>query len=335
MPRAEAGGGKTGTYGASLSTLHAIDVNRAYGYLGSLDAGYLRVGKTDSAFTLLQSGVIEAFGDGGQWTLQGGVASLLPRNAAPLATVVYADQPAVYSTFKLVYVFPAFHGISVMAGFEPRSNGIKEGFSPNAPGQPREPMRSWRPGDAAYKRKNTVDAALSYAGNAGAVSYKVSAGALYGHAVDRLAPGDGLEAETGFNSLVVYQVGGQASYAGVTFGANLKGGQVEDNYGLQPAGARNALAYILGATYQLGPAILGASYFNSQSSGAYLPNTDVTVARTLSEYGAAAGANYIINQHLNLFLQYLYGHRHQPGNAELIAGNAQVQVIAAGGTFSW
>jgi hypothetical protein len=60
------------------------------------------------------------------------------------------------------------------------------------------------------------------------------------------------------------------------------------------------------------------------------------VARTLSEYGAVVGANYVIGKDLSLFTQYMYGHRHQFGNSALNAhGNAQAQVIAAGGTFKW
>jgi hypothetical protein len=64
-----------------------------------------------------------------------------------------------------------------------------------------------------------------------------------------------------------------------------------------------------------------------------------TEARTLSEYGIATGANYVISPNLSLFTQYMYGHRHQPGNATTTlitpAGNTQGQSIALGATLKW
>ncbi len=47
------------------------------------------------------------------------------------------------------------------------------------------------------------------------------------------------------------------------------------------------------------------------------------MARTLTEYGVAAGGNYVIGKDLSLFLQYEYGHRHQPGYNFNAARNAR------------
>jgi hypothetical protein len=136
----------------------------------------------------------------------------------------------------------------------------------------------------------------------------------------------------GYDSLNVYQLGGQVTFAGLTLGANIKCGQVEDGYAFKPKGGRDALAYIV-----------GASYFNSQSNGAYVPGGKA-IARTLSEYGLAVGANYVISPNLSLFTQYEYGHRHQPGNAFGVTrvgatgnykGDAQGQAIAVGATVKW
>ena len=332
-PYSSQGGGKTGKTGASASSVRAIALNRAYGYIGTASLGTLRLGQTDSAFTLLQTGVIEAFGDGGQWTLQGGAAAALPRGAAPVSTIIYADQPALYATPKLVYLSPDFNGVSFVAGFEPNANGIKQGYAPGAAGTPVSPAAypPAQPGNAGYRRKNTVDAAVRYRQTTDALFYKLSIGVLHGTPAQNPAAGLHLS----YNPLNVYQAGAQVSYAGLTLGANIKAGQVEDGYALQPKGARDALSYILGATYQIGPVILGGSYFNAQTAGAYFPGNTGHVARTLSEYGAAVGGNYIFNDHLSLFTQYMYGHRHQPGNPELTNGNAQVQLIMTGAAYSW
>ena len=59
----------------------------------------------------------------------------------------------------------------------------------------------------------------------------------------------------------------------------------------------------------------------------------------MSEYGLAVGANYVVSPNLSVFTQYMYGHRHQPGNPTTTIitprGNTQVQGISIGGTFKW
>ena len=69
-----------------------------------------------------------------------------------------------------------------------------------------------------------------------------------------------------------------------------------------------------------------------------------TIARTLSEYGVVVGGNYVISPNLSLFTQYMYGQRHQPGNAFGVTrvgatgnykGDTHGQVIAMGATLKW
>jgi hypothetical protein len=297
----------TSTTNTSQSGLY---VKRAYGYLGTPDYGFVRFGQTDSAFTLLQSGVVEAFGDGGQWTLEGGQAVMFPSSTTPAGSnqFIYADQTPVYATDKVVYVTPAFAGISGIVGYGSR-------------------------------RKNTVDVGVQYAETIDGYKIKTSAAYLTGAPVSYTGvPVTGTALTHGYDNLSVYQFGAQVTFAGLTLGANLKGGQVEDGYTFKPKGGRDALAYILGASYVIGPYVVGASYMNSQSSGAYFPGSK-GIAHTLSEYGVAVGGNYVVSPNLSLFTQYMYGHRHQPGNptTSLITpgGNTQGQSIALGATLKW
>jgi predicted porin len=164
---------------------------------------------------------------------------------------------------------------------------------------------------------------------------KVSGGIIHGApiAYDGAAVAAPSALHFGYDDLTVYQAGAQTTFAGLTLGANVKAGSTLDGYAFKPKGARNAVTYIVGATYVIGPVVVGASYFNAQTAGAFTPGAKM--AKTLSEYGAAAGANYIIGKDLSLFLQYEYGHRHQPGNTALLNGNAQVQSIATGATLKW
>lgn len=334
----------TSTGSDSLSSLY---VKRAYGYIGTPDYGYVRFGQGDSAFTLLQAGVVEAFGDGGQWTLEGGQALMFPSNSVPAGgnQFIYADQTPLYATDKIVYVSPAIYGLNVVAGYEPNSNGIKEGYNNDIAASSTSANLSSSPvaADIGKRRKNTVDAGLQYLDTINGYKIKASADILHGAPVAFTGAASALAATApyGYDELNVYQFGGQVTFAGLTLGANLKGGQVEDGYTFKPKGGRDGLAYIFGASYVIGPYVLGASYFNSQTNGAYVPGGK-KVARTLSEYGIAVGANYVISPNLSLFTQYEYGHRHQPGNTFGVSqvpantrGNTQGQSIAFGATLKW
>ncbi len=324
-------GGQSGLY-----------VKRAYGYLGAPAYGFVRFGQTDSATTLLQSGVVEAFGDGGQWTLEGGQAIMFPSNAVPAGSnqFIYADQAAVYSTDKVVYITPVFAGFSGVAGYEPNSDGLKEGYNSCASATSTCAALSSSPvaGDIGSRRKNTFDVGGQYLATVD--GFKIKAGVTYlnGSPVSYDGPKVTSGAlVNGYDNLSVWQAGGQVTFAGLTLGANIKGGQLLDGYAFKPKGSRDALAYTLGASYVIGPYVLGASYFNSQSAGTDFPTAKE--ARTLSEYGIATGANYVISPNLSLFTQYMYGHRHQPGNATTTlvnpAGNTQGQSIALGATLKW
>jgi hypothetical protein len=329
-------------------------IKRAYGYIGTPEAGYVRLGQTDGAFTLLQQGVVEAYGDGAQFSSTDGVVnSALPQSAVP-SQFIYADSGQLYSTNKIVYISPAFSGLSASASYEPNSDGIQEGYANNnnASSTSAALSSSSSSGDIGKRRKNTVDAAVQYVLKYNGASIKTSAGYLYGAPVNYIGTTALSAAPYKYDNLSVYQVGGSVTYMGVTIGANLKGGQTEDVFAFKPKGTRDGLAYIVGVSYVIGPWVVGASYFNNQTSGAYVPylsggsnstyysHTHISkYARTLSEYGIGVGGNYVISPNLALYLQYLYGHKHQPGvtfsSASTAVSNAQVQAIGTGATFKW
>jgi len=361
----------TGSSANAISGLDGIYVKRAYGYIGGVDSGFVRLGQTDSVFSLDQTGVIEAFGDGAQFNTDGGLASTLPSDTSigGQNNFIYADASNLYATDKIVYISPAIAGLSAGIGYEPNSNGLKEGYgncasaaSVNATPDTVCAAESSSPiaGDIGKRRKNTIDAAVMYALTANGFATKLSAAVLYGAPIEYDGPKVALGTSAlhyGYDSLEVYQIGAQTTFAGLTVGANIKGGQVEDGYAFKPKGARDALALILGASYVLGPYVVGASFVDSQSAGAYFPGDTYTyagkarsVGRTLDEYAIAVGGNYVISPHLSLFAQYMYDHRHQIGNAGLDVSNsstaatvsaeehkgtAQANVLGAGLTLKW
>jgi hypothetical protein len=342
---ANVGADKVSGAGSSAGT-DGIYVKRAYGYIGAPASGFIRLGQTDSAFSLLQTGDIEAFGDGAQFNTDGGESSLLPTDATP-GNFIYADASNLYATDKIVVLSPAVAGFSAAAGYEPNSNGIKEGYGNNAAASDTSAALSSAPvpGDIGKRRKNTIDAAVMYALTANGFATKVSAGVLYGAPIGYTGAAASLTAAPhGYDALEVYEIGAQTTFAGLTVGADVKGGQVEDSYYFKPKGARDALTFIIGASYVLGPYVLGASFYDGQSSGAYVPGSK-TIGKTLTEYGAAAGGNYVISPHLSLFAQYEYGHKHQIGGTYAVSAvtgaykigrnNLQAQALAGGLTLKW
>jgi hypothetical protein len=371
--KSDAAQGANQTTGAGgVSGLDGLYIKRAYGYLGTDASGFIRLGQTDSVFGLDQTGVVEAFGDGAQFNTDGGIGSLLPTDAAVTGgnNFIYADTSNLYATDKVVYISPAIAGLSAGFGYEPNSNGIKEGYgncatasSVNAAGTGStcaDVSSSPFAGDQGKRRKNTIDVAVLYAIKANGFATKASAGFIYGAPIGYDGPKvttAGSALVHGYDSLEVYEVGAQTTFAGLTVGANIKGGQVEDGYSFKPKGARDAFAYIIGASYVIGPFVLGGSYFDSQTAGAYVPGATYTVGakkfalgKTLNEYGLAVGGNYVISPHLSLFAQYMYDHRHQIGNggldvsnsstaastaAETKKGTSEANVLAAGATFKW
>jgi hypothetical protein len=320
-------------------------VKRAYGYIGTKGDGIVRLGQTDSAFSLLQTGVIEAFGDGQGFNSDGGIESAFPTDAAP-GNFVFADQSKLYATDKIVYTSPKIAGFVLGAGYEPNSNGIKEGYagyavpsSTNAAGTgtagaaiAASPLAA----DIGSRRKNTVDANLQYSLLSDGFLTKANFGVIYGAPIAY----DGAPVATGalhygYDNLYVYQAGVQTTFAGLTLGANVKAGQTLDGYAFKVRGTRDALTYIVSGNYIIGPYVLGAYLYDGQTAGSYTPGAKEE--HTLSEYGVAAGGNYVISPELSLFAQYLYGHRHQLGNAGLASasGNDQVQSISTGAIFKW
>ena len=331
----------------------SLYVRRAYGYVGTADYGYVRFGQTDGAFTLMQTGVIEAFGDGAQFASTDSTPLyVVPTKAIP-GEFVYADQGALYTTDKVVLISPAVAEpyldgkFSAMASYEPNSNGIKEGYGSgcNTAGNGCASLSSEGTGlytsAQAAERKNTFDVAAKYAVKLGGFTNQFSVGYLEGSPINYTGI---YNAANPFrlDQLQVMQVGLQTTYKGlfmdgdaITVGANAKWGQTLDGYAPKPIGARDGVTYIVGGNYVVGPYVLGASFWDGQTAGSYNQFKAGTEARTLSEYGVSAGGNYVIGKDLSLYAQYMYGHSHQPGNANLIKGNSQMQLVSAGATFKW
>ncbi len=330
-----ANGSGVNSNGTSTNGVDSFYVRRAYGYVGTEQYGYVRAGQGDGAFELLQTGVVEQFGDGGQWTQDGGLVNLLPSGRP--GQFIYADQGALYATDKIVYISPAWVDpviggkLSAAGSYEPNSNGIKEGDASISSAY--SLLNNAVPGGSATRRQNTFDGMVKYAVKLGTFANAFSGGYLSSN------PLGNTTGQQAYAPMGVWQFGAMTTYKGlftdtdaVTVGANIKGGSVADGYAFRVRGGRNALAYIVGGYYTTGPWVVGTSFFDSQTAAGAGKN-GVTAGKTLSEYGVSVGGNYILAKQFSLFAQYMYGHKHayniSPGT------NGQAQGFAAGFTAKW
>jgi hypothetical protein len=310
------GAGVNGNATSANGTVN-LYVRRAYGYVGSKNSGFVRLGQTDSAFSLLSYGDLETFGDGQQWNTDLGTGAIVysgkPNN-------LFAVSGALYTSSKIVYVSPSFAGLNFAVGFEPNSNGIGEGDA--TAGGSLGAADSSIPGSSTNRRRNTIDAMVGYTAKVDSALVKVSAGYL-----DASPLGNTTGAEP-YKNMGVTQLGGQVTLAGVSLGVNYKYGSVNDGYAFLAAGQRKDSDLLVSGTYTIGPVILGASYFFNQSAGKYtIANHD---GRTETNDGAAVGGNYVISPNFNLFAQYLYGSVAQKG-----AGKTHSNSLGLGAALKW
>ena len=74
-------------------------------------------------------------------------------------------------------------------------------------------------------------------------------------------------APVGYNGFSVGDGGLALTYAGFTVGGNVLWGAFNGQVQLKPQGGANAVAWVAGAQYAIGPLTLDASYLNYQSAG--------------------------------------------------------------------
>lgn len=300
--------------------VEALVVRRAYAYFGTKKAGIVRIGQGDGPWSLLQDGVIENFGDGNEWNSDGGIGSLVPGAAHP--TWLFADTSVLYTTLKVVYLSPDLAGFNFGVGFEPNSNGIKEGDATCVVASTTcAALASTSGGASNARRKNTLDAMLQYTGLFSGVGVKVSGGYIMSSPIGNstgvpfetiVSPQTGSRTPiTEYKRMGIATIGGQVTYAGFILGANVKDGQVNNGYTFLAPGQRSAFDYMISAEYNAGPITVGGYYFSNQSAGGHQATNNV--ARTEQDNGVAIGANYAVTPNLGFFVTYLYGQRKQYG----------------------
>ncbi len=368
-----AGGGVYGSVSGQNRARDLLYFRRQWGYIGTDKFGTIRVGSTDNPGSLYLTGTFENFDAGG---LNGDIpAMFLPGNIQ--INYPFASVGNVYSTTKIIYLSPQFFGLDFGVSWEPttanggEANAAGCGPTP-APGQflasgqsvatPGCDFLSSTSTSDIARRKNTYEALLRYRGTFGPLG--LAATASYtgsGRVLDSGVPGSATNPQrVKLEDLSLGDFGVAVTFGGLTVGGNYLVGRYNvaggGGYGaLLAKGQPNSNAVIVGASYTIGPVVVGAHVLRSQSQGDQTTATNrggtgtavVATGTTVLggqrvETGVAAGATYSLAPGLSLFASYVYEERKQNGfnfisGASNNGNNNKVvgQVFAVGTGFAW
>lgn len=344
------GGGANGSISGATNTRGQMYWRRETVYLGSDKFGFVRVGATDQPSSLFVTGTFENFDDGG-WNSN--VYAAYPTTSGSQPTFPFPDVSALYTPNKVVYLSPKFANlVDFGISFTPDTGNVNPGIgscsyaNTSTSGAGCDTTSSTSIAAETTRLRNVVDAVVRFRTASGPVGIAATFGGMYGGhvAYNGVLP----ESQVArYNNLAVFDTGAQVTYGGLAVGGHLDYGQFNIGWAPQPEGARDALAWIVGTSYQFGSAVIGASYFNVQSAG--LSNSTVVngVGRTNNQSGFAAGGTLTIAPGLYTFLSYLYGTKHQAGTDQLTGSaptsglpyvthnNVQAQALILGTRVAW
>ena len=292
-----AGGGQFG--GISLQNQRAgeLYVRREWGYLGTDQLGTVRLGSTDSPSSLYLTGTFENFNSGG---LNGDIVDAVVPGALQIVWP-FADVGNFYTTTKAIYLSPQLFGFDFGVSFEPSTTavagdsngcGAATGTGSNfinpagnfttatgangqgVAGPGCQTLGSTPINSESARRKDTVDALLRYRGSFAGFGIAATGSYIRGSNVKDDQAGvafnssrtNGLTVRDQYEGLDLVDTGIAVTYAGFSVGGNYQYGRFNGQWGLDPKGAPPGEAFIAGASYTIGPIVVGAHYLKYWSA---------------------------------------------------------------------
>jgi hypothetical protein len=311
--------------GASAdSSDNTIYVRHANVYVGTTDAGFLRIGTGLGSQTLYEIGLNDEYGFGGWIDM---ASSNIPTNLAPVWP--WADGGNAYMAARLQYVSPVFDGFDFGISFAPTNappfdgSGCSTAYGGNGC---TTQSTSTLSGDFGNRYRNELGIALRYRNTFGPVGFAMSGIYTTSGRVD-----DALAASQPYKGLNIGDIGAAIQFnKQIEISGNVMWGAFDGSWGLQPAGGATSVAWVAGAKYEIAqlPATVGAYYFNYKSQGlAGLPTQ-----RT--DQGLTVDATYGMGPGVVVIAEYDWGQRYQGDydfltNTTGTSANNQVQAQAA------
>ncbi len=316
------GGAQVGN-GNQRST-NTLNVNRAWGYVGTDQLGRLQFGQVDGITSIMRTGTFEGqIADGG-WN---GWAPGMTSGVNPWRYLASGGDLSQ----KIVYSSPVMAGFQVGFSFAPSTATNTAGYgSAVVSGGAVRQAASVLASDFARPR-NMFQVGARYTGTFGGVGLQANVGYVGSSAIANLASGG-----VSNRGLSVVSAGATMSYMGFMVGGYLETGTFNGGQTLLPRGQKGATIYTIGASYTNGPWVVGAAYTNASSAG--------SVANTAqrSDIGFAAGVTYTYVPGARLFLEAVTGTAKERGlnlsNDSLPAGTTKsinATAVIVGNSFRW
>ena len=346
-----AGGGQYGSVSGGSNRRGSLYFRREWGYLGTDQLGTVRFGTTDGPSSLFATGTFENF-DGGGWN--GDINGFLAQSP----NFNFMATGNLYGTEKVVYLSPQLYGLDLGVAYEPNTGGylITSGCGgttvagignvPSSSGTTTTTLLtagSSGPGCDRLssssntaengRRRNLVDVALRYRGTFSGVGVAATAGYI-GSGTVRNNSTPSIPGDTRLDGLSIGDFGLAVSFAGATVGGHYTTGRYNGSFNLIPKNVDDGQLWIAGASYTMGPVIVGAHYLDQQTAGTV---SQALLGRQRRENGVAAGATYALAPGLSLYASYVYGVRRQNGVDFNGAGSSKtvVSVAGLGTSLSW
>lgn len=317
--------------GQGNSTLY---LRAGYGYVGTPYIGTFKFGGVAGPMMAFATGMFEGFNDAA-WN--GDVPNFITPNSMPLFP--FQDNGIVYVTDKIAYFTPSIDGFDFGVAWEPSFVSLNNSTACSAGSYSTcDNLSSSNVATDAQKRRNLFDLGLRYRGNIGPVGIKLNAGYYASGVVSNTAVSTSGAAAQRFYGMNLGHGGVELTAGGVTVGGHFSAGNENGQWGLRPVGGVAAKFYIVGAQYQTGPVIVGASYFNNQNQGDY---QDLKTEGQRAEWGLAVGGTYEVTPGFGIYFSYLYGQRKQ-SNYDFLAADVgpnnnavKAQAAGLGVTMHW
>lgn len=326
-----------------------VGTDEVYLFITHPRFGQIRAGDEDGVLGgLMNSGFITNAGTGGVYGVWEGFQTRQSGNRTQTGAGQIGDNT------KIIYMSPQYFGFDFGISFAPNGGGLGQTGCPSdtatsgcdrayafrgATGAAVSPAQAI----GAIARRNEYQVALRYRGSFAGVGVAATVGYI-GSGTARDLTESGAQVRT-LNGLNIWQFGAQASYLGVTVGANYQFGDYNFFYGSTVRGDRAAESLNVGASYTAGPITIGGNFVtnlvegNSRSSfnsvtGALGPNTGGTGPTTAMQrrWGLSFGGNYRLAPGLDLVAEYVHHSIREQGR-DLDTVRAGVQARTFSNTF--
>lgn len=277
-----------------------VSLDEMYGFITLPNLGTLRFGQEDSAASLLQIRAPAASGLGGdgEWD-----EFIVQTGLFQSPYLISGINDGSDST-KIIYLSPQFAGFDFGISYAPNSSEGERTDISNSTSAQRD-----RTGI-----ENEVSVALRYRGTFGAVGVQAGVGAMFADSPRQNGAGTALGAigNPRAQSVNAYTVGAAITAYGFGFGGEYTWGQyIGSSVGRTAAnaGLDDSSHYLIGATYTMGPLVLGAVFGQAfQSNGVQRVGTGTAATfrevddRTQTIWGV--GVAYNLAPGLVLFALY-------------------------------